>query len=161
MRGPGDSPIGPGSQQALNAFLKMLGAGLSVRASGPAPVDSRKSFDIAARQDRQVGGMQQRVQAMVRDSDHVRNEFFWDKLVPYVETEPWNMKLHFDRLPAEPFIKGAEWYRDNFWREVIGKLEEPLLPPNPRTRKAYDTQKFVGYEVVLDVWEGFLRGAYC
>jgi hypothetical protein len=35
----------------------------------------------------------------------------------------------------------------------MGKFDEPLMPPNPRTRKIYDTEKWVGYDVVLDVWE--------
>ncbi|PYV17609.1 MAG: hypothetical protein DMG21_07890, partial [Acidobacteria bacterium] len=39
------------------------------------------------------------------------------------------------------------------WKEVLGKFEEPYLPPNARSRKIYDTEKWVGYEVVLDVWE--------
>lgn len=53
----------------------------------------------------------------------------------------------------------ARWYRDYLWTEVLGKLDEPCLSPNPRSRKIYDTEKWVGYEVVLDVWEDvFARG---
>ena len=36
--------------------------------------------------------------------------------------------------------------------EVIGRFDHPLLPPNPRTRKSYDEEKWTGYEVVLDVF---------
>ena len=35
---------------------------------------------------------------------------------------------------------------------MLGKFDDPLLPPNPRTRKIYDRAKWTGYEVVLDVW---------
>jgi hypothetical protein len=35
---------------------------------------------------------------------------------------------------------------------VLGRFDEPRLPMNARTRKAYDTDKFTGYEVVLDVF---------
>jgi hypothetical protein len=37
---------------------------------------------------------------------------------------------------------------------VLGKLDEPLLPPNPRSRRIYDREKWVGYEVVLEVYPG-------
>jgi hypothetical protein len=35
---------------------------------------------------------------------------------------------------------------------VLGRVDLPKLPPNARTRKIYDTPKYVGYEVVLDVF---------
>ena len=41
---------------------------------------------------------------------------------------------------------------DTVWNEVIGRLPDPSLPPNPRTRLIYDEPKFRGYEVTLDVW---------
>ena len=151
--GPSDGLVGPGSSQALGAFLKLLRAGSSVHALGPSPVDSRKSFDPVARQDRQVEELENRVQALVRNSDHVRAQFFFDKFLPDFETEAWSMKLRFEPRPPEPFIKGAGWYRDYLWTEVLGKLTEPMLPPRPRTRKIYDNERWVGYEVVLDVWE--------
>jgi hypothetical protein len=153
IRGRGDGLVGPGSKPALEALLKLLRAGAPVHASGLSPVDGRKSFDPATRQDRQVEELENRVQAMVENSDRVRAEFWIDKFLPDFETEAWSMSLRFPRLSPEPFIKGAAWYRDDLWNEVIGKLTEPMLPPNPRTRKAYDKERWVGYEVVLDVWE--------
>jgi dienelactone hydrolase len=153
VRGPGDALTGPGSSQALETLLKMLRVDASVHASGSSPVDARKSFDPAGRQDRQVEELERRVQAMVENSDHVRAEFWFDKYLPYFETEPWSQSLRFPRLSPEPFINGAAWYRDYLWSEVIGKLTEPMLPPNPRARKIYDEEMWVGYEVVLDVWE--------
>ena len=35
---------------------------------------------------------------------------------------------------------------------MIGRLPAATLPPNARTRLAYDEPKWRGYEVVLDVW---------
>ncbi len=153
VRGQGDALVGPGSAPALQAFLKQLHAGSSVHASGSAPVDTRKSFDPVARQDRQIEELEKRVQAMVENSDHVRAEFWFDKYLPLFETEPWSMSLRYPPLDPAPFIKGAAWYRDYCWNEVIGKLTEPMLPPNPRTRQVYDNSKWVGYEVVMDVWD--------
>lgn len=127
VHGPGNGLTGPGSTPALETFLRTLRADASVHTSGPLPVDARKTFDPVARQDRQVGELEKRVQA--------------------------SESLRFPRLSPEPFIKDAAWYRDYLWNEVIGKLAEPMLPPNPRTRKIYDNERWVGYEVVLDVWE--------
>jgi dienelactone hydrolase len=61
-------------------------------------------------------------------------------------------RAEFARRPA------AE-YRDYIWSEVIGRLPDPSLPPNPRLRQIFDEPKFRGYEVVLDVWpEVFAAG---
>jgi hypothetical protein len=105
IRGPGDGLVRPGSKQALEALLKLLRAGAPVHASGSSPVDARKSFDPAARQDRQVEELEKRVQAMVENSDHVRAEFFFDKFLPDFETEAWSMSLRFPRLSPEPSSK--------------------------------------------------------
>ncbi len=35
---------------------------------------------------------------------------------------------------------------------MIGAFDEPRLAPNPRSRQAYDTPAWTGYEVVLDVF---------
>jgi dienelactone hydrolase len=52
------------------------------------------------------------------------------------------------------FKQTIEPYRKHFEEETIGKFDDPLLPLNPRTRLAYETDKWKGYEVVLDVFEG-------
>jgi cephalosporin-C deacetylase-like acetyl esterase len=38
------------------------------------------------------------------------------------------------------------------WDDMIGRLPDPSMPANPRTRLIFDEPKFRGYEVVLDVW---------
>ena len=42
--------------------------------------------------------------------------------------------------------------RQQIWNEVIGRLPDPSLPANPRSRLLIDAPKFRGYEVMLDVW---------
>ena len=44
----------------------------------------------------------------------------------------------------------------SFWEEVLGKFDDPLVDASPRSRKIYDRELWVGYEVVLDVYEGFI-----
>jgi hypothetical protein len=57
-----------------------------------------------------------------------------------------------DKPSLETFVVAQEHYRTHFAEQVIGRFDLPLLPANPRTRKAYDNDKWVGYEVVLDVF---------
>ena len=53
---------------------------------------------------------------------------------------------------AGRFAEAAKKYRKIFSEDVIGKVGDPMLPPNPRSRKIYDRPKWTGYEVVHDVW---------
>ena len=82
--------------------------------------------------DRQVNF----VQNLWRNSEPVRKEF-WKKA---------------DASSLEKWEQSCDWYRDYFHNEIIGKLPEPTLPLNPRSRQVYDEPKFTGYEVVLDVY---------
>ena len=43
-------------------------------------------------------------------------------------------------------------YRKHVWEELIGRLPDPTMPPNVRTRTILDKPKYVGYEVVIDVY---------
>jgi len=153
VRGPGDRPLGPGSPEALQGFLKLLGIASPVAPNGRLPVDRRKSFDPVERQKRQLRELEQHAQHLVRNSEQALDKFFLHKIEPNFADRAWTVKLRVNPRSPEPFIEGAKWYRDYLWKEVLGKFEEPYLPANPRTRKIYDTEKWVGYEVVLDVWE--------
>ncbi|MBL9123129.1 MAG: dienelactone hydrolase family protein [Planctomycetaceae bacterium] len=59
-----------------------------------------------------------------------------------------------DTSSVEAWQKSCEFYRKYFYDEVIGRVDLPLLPPNPRSRKVYDEPKYTGYEVQLDVFPG-------
>ena len=78
-------------------------------------------------------------QALVRESEYVRKDYF----------------AKADKASRDP----AKWeaslgpYRKHLHEEVLGKIDAPLLPPNARTRQVYDTPKYTGYEVVLDVFD--------
>jgi len=101
------------------------------------PVDSRKRFDPQARQKRQIAELVDHVQKLQRNSDRVRDEFFLNKV--------------YGKGP-EAFVEGTKKYRKLFYEEAIGAFDDPLVPPNPRTRKVYDEPTWTGYEVLLDVW---------
>ncbi len=66
------------------------------------------------------------------------------------------------KLAPEPFAEVAKTYRREFWEDILGKIGDPLPPPNPRTRNIYDAPKWTGYDVVVDVGgEGFAWGILC
>jgi dienelactone hydrolase len=92
--------------------------------------------DPVARQKRQFDQLVGYTQKLWRDSDATRKEF-WKKA---------------DASSPEAWEKSCEWYRDYFHSEVIGKLPEPTIPLNPRTRQVYDEKTWTGYEVMLDVY---------
>src|SRR5262249_17785637 len=100
--------------------------------------DLRKGFDPALRQKRQVDQLLDFTQKLLPQAAQKRQEFFWSKL---------------DTSSLENFQRSQEPLRDCFDREIIGKLPQPDVPLSPRTRLIYETPKWKGYEVVIDVYE--------
>ncbi len=92
--------------------------------------------EYTARHKRQFHQLVAFTQKLWRDSEATRKEF-WKKA---------------DASSPEAWEKSCDGYRDYFHTEVIGKLPEPTMPLNPRTRQVYDEPKFTGYEVMLDVY---------
>ena len=77
-------------------------------------------------------------QRLLREGEFTRDKF-WAK------ADRGRGRSRSGRRPTKP-------YREYFCDEVIGRFDQPLLPPNVRTRKVYDEPKYTGYEVVLDVF---------
>ena len=95
---------------------------------------SRHSFDD--RETRLLKQIDRHNQLLLRESPFVRKEFM--------------SKL--DMSSVEAYEKSSEAYREIFRKEVIGEFDQPLLPFNARSRKSWDTEKWTGHEVVLDVF---------
>jgi dienelactone hydrolase len=95
-----------------------------------------RKVDAAARQKRQFDQLVAFTQKLWRDSEATRKAF-WAKA---------------DASSPAAWEKSCEAYRDYFHNEVIGKLPEPTMTPNPRTRQVYDEPTWTGYEVMLDVY---------
>jgi len=138
IAGKDGQPIAAGSPQALQQFAALLGIKSDMKRSNELPSDRRKHFDAAERQHRQVQELERHVQRLVRAADHTRERFF----SLHTAVGPRALDLFMERTPR---------YRNHLWTEVLGKFDDPLLPPKPRSRKIYDREKWVGYEVVLDV----------
>jgi dienelactone hydrolase len=147
------SQSGPGSQAALQEFAKLLGVRSSLSLMGKPPAERRRTLDVAERQRRQVKQLEQHVQGLVRDSEHVRERFFLNKVAPELEVRNFSRELRHKTTSPDKFVEGAKTFRQYLAEEVLGKFEDPFLPFNARTRQIYDTEKWIGYEVVLDVWQ--------
>ena len=159
VRGAGDAALAEGSPQSLSAFAKMLGVDPPPPLADEQPKDQRRAFDAVARQARQVRELGDHAQSLVRDSDQVRDAFFFHKVVPEFANVPWNYQSRFPVKSADAFVAAAKGYQRIFWDEIIGRIDDPLPPLHPRSRKIYDEKTWTGYEVVLDTGtEGFAWG---
>jgi len=126
----------PGGDRALAALLQALGVTRDLVPLAASPTSFRKRFDPEPRRKRQIEQLLEHTQRCMRESPE-RRVAFWRKA---------------DASSATAWEQSLPAYRDYFWDEIIGRLPAPILPANPRSRKVYDTPKFTGYEVVLDVY---------
>ena len=134
--GEGNGPFG--SATALEKFVDALVPAMHLADAGAPPNSLREKFDPAARMARQIHELDRHTQSLLTESPYVRQQFM--------------KKL--DTSSPEKFAATAQYYREQFYNEVIGKFDEPVLPFNARSRKTYDTAAFTGYEVTLDVYPG-------
>ena len=119
----------------LRGFLH--GLGIKAADLDPVKVPEAKLPDAAARHKRQFDQLVAYTQKLWRDSDATRKAY-WSKA---------------DASSPAAWEKSCDAYRDYFHTEVIGKLPEPTMPLNPRTRQVYDKETWTGYEVMLDCYE--------
>jgi dienelactone hydrolase len=132
-----DSPGPYGTFHTVGRFLVELSG------AEPLPVDAlaapqhlRRSFDPEERQLRQQHEIDRYNQWLLTESPYVRAKFM--------------SKL--DTSSLEKYQKSVEPYREIFANEVIGQFDYKLLPPNVRSRKSYEGDRWLGYEVVMDVF---------
>ena len=138
LSGNGNGPFG--CETFLKRFLQGLGGkGLPVP-SGAAPTLIREPVNAKARHARQLAEMDRCNQEVLAACQYDRAKFM--------------SKL--DTSSIEAYKKSVEWYRDYFRNETIGRFDYPLEAPNPRTRKILQTDKYTGYQVVLDVYRGII-----
>jgi dienelactone hydrolase len=132
-----DNGTGPfGSEGALTALLAALTGDARLAPLGPPPGQLEPGIDPVTRQARQLHELDRHNQWLLTESPYTREKFM--------------SKL--DTSSPQKFQQSADVYRDFFYRQVIGRFDEPLLPANPRSRKTYDQPTWIGYEVVLDVF---------
>lgn len=99
------------------------------------------------RQERQVRELETFTQKLIVRCEAERDTQFWKKL-------PLKSIVEFEKHTAVE--------RERFWKEVIGRLPDPDLPMNARSRFVRETDKVVIYEATLDVWQDvFAWGWLC
>jgi len=116
----------------------LYGAGLE----NPLPVKPLRQvpLDDVAIEQRLIKSIMADTQDLLSTSDAVRTKF---------------LKPLHDSPTQEAYNTKLEEYRRKFATEVIGEFDNPLIPldkAEPRSRKAYETDKWIGYEVVMDVF---------
>ena len=126
-----------GERVEIEGFTKALGEPEPPQGKVIDRTNGRRwPVDAAARQKRQLDQLVGYTQRLWRDSDAARKDY-WKKA---------------DASSPAAWEKSCEPYRDYFHTEVIGKLPEPTVPLNPRTRPLYDEKTWTGHEVMLDVY---------
>ena len=151
INGRNGAVTGPGSSDALNEFAALLGVQSPLHTSNEAPTDRRSGFDPKTRQHRQVKELETRLQELVAASGYVRDRFYMHAAMPELAQIPPSRVLREDTLSADQFARASQRFRDHLYDEVKGRIEDPLLPPNPRSRQIHDKESWTGHEVVLDV----------
>ncbi len=114
-----------------NIAAEILRAGGSSKDRIALPVDS-------TREKRQVRELEAFSQRLIVSCEAERDTEFWKK-IPLAS-------------PHE-FEKFITTQRDRFWNEVIGRLPDPDMPMNAKSRLVKETERVVIYEVTLDVWQ--------
>jgi dienelactone hydrolase len=125
----------PGSEPAIEAFLQVLGAGLSSPGSAGEPARITGEYAPASTMKEQFDELVAFIQALIRKSPDARKDFWRDA----------------DASSVAKWKESTRFYRDYIWDEVIGRLPPPSLPSHPRTRLVLSAPRFHGYEVMLDV----------
>jgi len=152
ISGTDGAAIGPWSQPALQRLTSMLGL------QNLRPLQEAENLvagppgDDSERQLRQVWELDDYTQWLVRDSDHVRNDFLLYKIFPEHKQPRWSTEAVHPTSSPEAFVQQAEPFRQYLWQEVLGKFDEPLLPANARSVKIAEQEDWVAYDVVLDVF---------
>lgn len=126
----------PGSQEALAAIVRTIGSATAPAPMGQPPTNLWKDYDATARMKRQFDTWVEHTQRLVRQSPARRQEF-WNRL---------------DTSSATRWKETSDFYRNYIWDEVIGRMPDPSVPTNARSRLIFDEPKYRGYEVTLDVW---------
>lgn len=125
-----------GSVAALKALAQSSGwKDFKAEASGE-PAKLTEPINWRLVQGRQVNEAIDFTQKLLRNSYKSRDRLF----------------AKGDRSTPEKWEASSEALRDHVYRELIGKLPDPTLPLNPRTRKVLETDEYTGYEVVLDTY---------
>jgi dienelactone hydrolase len=144
--------VGP---EAARQLARLLGVRSEMGLPEAAPADRRKDFAPRERQRRQVRELEGHAQHLLRGADAVRHAFLLGNTTLIRTLAPRGERFRMFRVPeqsAEVFAREVEPFKTILAEEVLGRIDGPVLPPDPRSRRVYDRPKWAGYEVMLDVY---------
>lgn len=122
--------ITPDERQTLGAYLP------------DEDFSSAQSPVYQKRQRRIIGELDAHNQTLLEKSHQTRKKFM--------------EKLDFSS--EEAYRQSTEWYRQYFYETILGKYDLEFAPLHPRSRKTYDEEKWTGYDVLIDVFDGLSAG---
>jgi cephalosporin-C deacetylase-like acetyl esterase len=139
------APLGDADWIALQATGESRAPSTALNAvAGELAAEARGLPDAAAREARLIEGMNGFSQHLLAVSPAARRAFM--------------SRLDFSSLEA--YNRSAEWYRDYYREEIMGRIHAPKLPFNPRSRMVEETAAYVCHEVMLDVLPEFVLYGY-
>lgn len=83
---------------------------------------------------------------------HVQNLM---RLSPKVRDQKWAAG---DRSSVEKWVETSASLRDWVYDDMIGRLPDPTVPMNPKSRLVLDEPEYLGYEITLDCYRDVVAG---
>ena len=155
VRDSNEAPVTAYSEQAAHPFLSALGVDATAK-----PVsrmdDNRHAFNADERNQRALQQIENHVQGLVRKSEHVRDKFMLQNLMPELNNNRWSTEKQHPTHDSKNFIEGAKEFRRKFNEEGMGRFDEELLPFNARSRMFKETDNWIAYDIVLDVYDDLI-----
>ena len=125
-----------GTSESLDQFLTNLDPKAKLAANGSPPTLAFPSANRGDRKKRAFHEIDRHTQAILANCENTREQFM----------------ARLDTSTPEAFARTSEEYREIFARDVIGRFDLSPSAANPRARKVEENDKWVRYEVVLDVF---------
>lgn len=154
--GSDKSSAQPFSGDALAKFCEQLGCESPQPPKEPSVLDQHRSTAerIREREKRHLAQLERHVQSLIHRSDAVRDESFLYQVAPEFRDSRWSTERQHATLDPNRLIEASKLLRKRFREDVIGEFTAARVPLNPRTRKVAETESWIAYDVVLDVYEG-------
>ncbi len=128
----------PGSEATALAFFKSLGGQAEDwRTDLEVPTSTIAVEEPLWAHEQKVFQLDRHTQRLLRDSRAYRDRHVWERL---------------DFRSLEHYEVSTTTLRKWYYDDVIGRFPDPLLPLRPRSRLFQQTEDWIAYEVVVDVF---------
>lgn len=132
-----DNNGNPFSFKAIQLFATDLGITIEDKAPSEETIPEPEVWiNPQNRQKRLVLNMQEVFQREMNRCKITRDTFFWAKV---------------EDLSESDLVKSKEVLREQLW-QTLGRLPDPNVPAAPQARVVESNEKWIRYEVVLQVW---------